>query len=331
MKATKHIVHVIALICLFVATAQAEMITIFDSNATIGSGDSYDTVIVKGDGTIVDMTGGDVNNLIVMNAATFNMSGGNIGLESSKPLKSYDSSMINLSGGQIYSLHSFEESMIYIHGDANIDIYGGEDSEFNDSTVVTVSSDNATLHGSIRFRDNSQFNLSAGSVFWVSAEGCSRIIVSGGIIEAAIDTGDDYAEICSNRKIQISGGTVESLEIGQPSTVTISGGSIGNIQGDHSSKIKIVGYSLNVIPYGGTSGNGQVTGNWNNHNPFSIDLWDERTYSMIELYDGVIPPVCVSIPESDLNGDCKVNFNDFSKMATEWLNCNLDPPSACWE
>lgn len=33
----------------------------------------------------------------------------------------------------------------------------------------------------------------------------------------------------------------------------------------------------------------------------------------------------------DLNEDYKVDFADFAIMALHWLECSLDPPSACWE
>lgn len=33
----------------------------------------------------------------------------------------------------------------------------------------------------------------------------------------------------------------------------------------------------------------------------------------------------------DLNNDCKVDFADFAILASHWLECNLDPPEACWE
>ncbi|MHC4113255.1 MAG: hypothetical protein ACYSUY_19455 [Planctomycetota bacterium] len=33
----------------------------------------------------------------------------------------------------------------------------------------------------------------------------------------------------------------------------------------------------------------------------------------------------------DIDLDCKVDFFDFAIMASRRLNCNLDPPEACWE
>ena len=62
---------------IFVASSQAN-ITIFDSNSVISSGDSYDVIVIKGDGTVVGMVGGDVNDVITMNTSIFNMYGCNI-------------------------------------------------------------------------------------------------------------------------------------------------------------------------------------------------------------------------------------------------------------
>jgi len=42
-------------------------------------------------------------------------------------------------------------------------------------------------------------------------------------------------------------------------------------------------------------------------------------------------PVCLGKPVGDFNGDCKVDFADFAVFTSHWLECNLDPPEACWE
>jgi hypothetical protein len=57
-------------------------------------------------------------------------------------------------------------------------------------------------------------------------------------------------------------------------------------------------------------------------------------------------PLCVSPPALDIDGDCRVgmyelialfdawldpkDFFDFAELANHWLDCGLDPPSACW-
>ena len=46
----------------------------------------------------------------------------------------------------------------------------------------------------------------------------------------------------------------------------------------------------------------------------------------------VIPPAnCTEPLEMDFNNDCKVDFEDFAMFSQTWLDCNLDPPEACWQ
>ena len=46
---------------------------------------------------------------------------------------------------------------------------------------------------------------------------------------------------------------------------------------------------------------------------------------------GIVEPVCVNPPPMDTNGDCKIDFIDFAEFASQWMDCGLDPQSACWE
>lgn len=55
----------------------------------------------------------------------------------------------------------------------------------------------------------------------------------------------------------------------------------------------------------------------------------EKRYELID-YNIVPEPICTEKPVGDFNGDCKVDFEDFALFANNWLECNLDPPSACW-
>jgi hypothetical protein len=41
--------------------------------------------------------------------------------------------------------------------------------------------------------------------------------------------------------------------------------------------------------------------------------------------------ICTHQPTMDFNGDCKVDFKDLSIFLASWLECNLDPPEACWQ
>lgn len=46
---------------------------------------------------------------------------------------------------------------------------------------------------------------------------------------------------------------------------------------------------------------------------------------------GIVEPICTEYPAMDFNKDCKVDFRDFGDFCQSWLECNLDPPEACWE
>lgn len=46
---------------------------------------------------------------------------------------------------------------------------------------------------------------------------------------------------------------------------------------------------------------------------------------------GISEPICTEYPAMDFNKDCKVDLKDFALFTQDWLECNLDPPEACWE
>jgi hypothetical protein len=60
MTSAKNVIWIATLMLIPSAIVQAEVITIFDSNAIIADGNTYDTVVVKGDGTVVNMTNGGI-------------------------------------------------------------------------------------------------------------------------------------------------------------------------------------------------------------------------------------------------------------------------------
>jgi hypothetical protein len=63
---------------------------------------------------------------------------------------------------------------------------------------------------------------------------------------------------------------------------------------------------------------------------------DAATGTIGERYEliahNIVPePICTQRLTGDLNNDCKVDFEDFAVFAGQWMSCNLDPPSACWQ
>jgi hypothetical protein len=301
---------------------QAEVITIIDSNSTING--TYDTVVVKGDGTVVDMTGGDVNTLITMNASTFNVSGGNIGISNNKGVVCYDSSTLNLSGGDLEQVYAYGESKVHISGNPNIVLI-----VFTDFSIATISA-NGGLIESCHFYSDSIGYISSGSFDVMYIETNSIMDVNDAEVTSGIG-------IYGSSKVNLRDITTSVLNVGDSSVVNLSGGNIDNIKYsgalDRQVNINIVGYDLNVVPYGGNHGYGEITGYWNNDAPFNIgfesSFFPSALYAYITLYDGVIPPDCIAQPQSDLNEDCLVNFIDFSTMADEWMDCGLADSNDC--
>lgn len=75
----------LAVVVLFMVTGISEALpVIFDSN----------NVIIPGDGTVVDMTGGSANRIIIYNSSEFNMSDGTVFVS----IESYDDSGEGLGG-----------------------------------------------------------------------------------------------------------------------------------------------------------------------------------------------------------------------------------------
>ena len=271
MKKTKKAVLVMALILGFTATVKSEVITIFDSDTTISAGDTYDTVVVRGDGTVVDMNGGSITKLFVMNNCTINMSGGN-----TSQISSHDSSTVNIFGDAYIGNSS-------ISGKSKANFYGNSEAvsvSCYSYAEITIAED-ANIPGSLYVYDNCKVFISGGSVKY--------IIFRNG-----------------NTEVFISGGNFTSI-------ANFSGAS------NRQDKVHIIGYGLEAKPYGGPYGDGVVSGYWNDDSPFTLSFFEPHLYDIITLYDGIIPLNCINPPESDLSGDCVVNFIDLTKMSSEWL------------
>ena len=79
-----------------VCSVQAVDIT-FSTSGTISAGDTYDTVYVQNDGTVVDMTGGQIGRLWLHDSSIFNMDGGNI----TGGIDAHGLSYFDMTGGSI--------------------------------------------------------------------------------------------------------------------------------------------------------------------------------------------------------------------------------------
>ena len=62
-------------------------------------------------------------------------------------------------------------------------------------------------------------------------------------------------------------------------------------------------------------------------------VWEDSREGNLQIFaivlDGLEVARCTSKPIGDVNGDCKVDFIDYTLMASQWLECNLEPKEAC--
>ncbi|OHB85320.1 MAG: hypothetical protein A2Z38_06965 [Planctomycetes bacterium RBG_19FT_COMBO_48_8] len=62
-------------------------------------------------------------------------------------------------------------------------------------------------------------------------------------------------------------------------------------------------------------------------------VWEDSREGNLQIFaivlDGPEVARCTSKLAGDINGDCKVDFDDQAIMLSQWLECNLDPKEAC--
>jgi len=62
-------------------------------------------------------------------------------------------------------------------------------------------------------------------------------------------------------------------------------------------------------------------------------VWEDSRDRNLQIYaiilDGPEAARCTSKLSGDINGDCKVDFDDQALMLSQWLECNLEPEEAC--
>jgi hypothetical protein len=157
-----------------IQSLHAETITIFESDAIISAGDVYETVVVKGDDTAVNMTGGTVDKVFTMDDSAFNMSGGTI-----TDLSAYDTSDPNIVGGNVGGISFYMQSAAKIAGNTTISYMNLFDSSLVD---ITGSANVVNCEAS----NNSTANILGGVLQNVYGIGNVRINLSGGVFSGSI-------------------------------------------------------------------------------------------------------------------------------------------------
>jgi hypothetical protein len=115
-KLLKRILILLAFLFLSPVCTFATDIT-FTSSGSIVDGNVFNLVQVQNNGTIVDMSGGQIDDLRIYNSGVFNMSGGQI----TYWLSTSDTSTFNLSGGQIVG----DNINISVHPQSTLNIFNG--------------------------------------------------------------------------------------------------------------------------------------------------------------------------------------------------------------
>lgn len=110
-------------------------ITAFSENATIGEGDTYEVVVVKGNSTKLTVSGASIDELILKDTCRVSVDGGVI-----KEVYIYDHCEALISGGKIGVISGYGKNTLTIKGGAEIaalHAYG--------ATQVVVDSDDAAI------------------------------------------------------------------------------------------------------------------------------------------------------------------------------------------
>jgi hypothetical protein len=219
------LVSLIVFITMIFSTS-AETITIFDSNATITDGNDYETVVIKGDNTVVTMTGGSALIVKTMDSSTFNMLDGYI----DDGIFAYNSSKINLFGGLIGDyFYCFGTSTVNIDADVCI----SEVAACGQSNIAL--SDNNSI-SKIQTRDESRLKITECSIPTAIFSGNSTVEVNCGTFTEISAINYSYVEIdggaiwklypLNHSSVKINGGTINNLPLKDYSHIEVNSGTI---------------------------------------------------------------------------------------------------------
>jgi len=276
--------------------AQGDFALQGDEELTLDS--AHQTGILSGTSRVLITSAGAVANLKTYDFSTADISGGSV----SGDLLAYDFSTVAMSAGSVQNLYAYDLS--------TVDISGGSVTDLRPymSSIVAIS---------------------GGSVDSLSAPNSSTVIMSSGSVVGL------WAS--ESVTVNISGGSVSYLYTEDNSTVDISGGSVSGLSASDSSVVSFYGRNFRVyngLVFDGdyVLGTGLLACEWFDGTTWAVNIRENTPSATIRVISDSGPkPVCVKYPVMDFNGDCKVDFSDLAVFLTHWLECNFDPPSACWE
>ena len=219
--------------------------------------------------------------------------------------------VIEYKDGGTYNINSTINDDVWLDYEApgmqtKVNLFNGSVLSFYayDNSQVTISG--GCVQGRVQAYDNSQVTMSGGSVAWglAATGGNSRVNWSGGIIAQDI-------QLEQNAILAIYGSNfaIDETPFGFGEITSILGGGFSD-----EAYRRITG----TLAFGDIINNLFQIGN---------------TAKIVLIYEpvGIPESICTAYPAMDFNHDCKVDFKDFTTFSQSWLDCNLDPLSACWQ
>ena len=307
-------VVLVALLGPLAGQARGDFVLYHDEQLTVDSAHDQGTLYDVSRAFIV--SGGSVYRLYAYGLSNVDMSAGSVYI-----LYAYNFSTVDISAGSVPYLYAFDSSAVDISGGSIAVLYASISSTVDISGGSVVN--NLTANGS------SAVDISGGSVYNIGASDSSTVDISGGSVRSLSAFGSSA--------VDVSGGSITDLWARNSSTVAISGGSVAFLHADSSSVVTFSGRNFRV--YGGlvfdgdyVLGTGLLSGEWFDGTPWAVNISDHTTSATILVIPDSGPkPLCLKYPTMDFDGNCKVDFIDLAILLQSWLECNIDPPSACWE
>jgi len=204
---------------------------------------------------------------------------------------------------------------------------GRGDFSLQDDEWLTVNSfhDRGYLYDTSRV-----FIVTGGLVHEFHALESSAVNIVGGSV-------DEWFYAGGSSVVNITGGSVNELHATDSSTVNLSGGIVSRLEVSGHSMVTFYGRNFSVgeglLLFGDrVVGAGLLTGEWFDGTPWAVNIaGDTISATILVTSDSEPNPICAGYPAMDFDRDCKVGFSDLAIFLTHWLECNLEPPSACWE
>ena len=193
----------------------------------------------------------------------------------------YNQSVVNVTGGQVYSLQLFGQSSVNISGGqvSYVSAFDNSAASFSGGTVfqlVAANNSAVSINGgtvySASFSDTATLGVSSGSVGYLSFSG-SNATVSGGAVDAAFADNGSVLNISGGSLgsvygtagsiLNISGGTGNSAVVdGSGSILNFTGGTYGGIGAGTGASAYVSGGNIaNYMIANGPGATLQITGN----------------------------------------------------------------------